>query len=1344
MMKKKIIALLVIVLMLSPFLGGLLSASSIWKTSASNDETEEIIKNDNLVLTQTVQESQEGPYIQLNYQKRKAQEDENLRLHFLVKEDNGKNIEIDEADGFGKTEDGWYSEQRVSETGSLKIPVTAGTKYQLYTRFVSEIPVKESEDNPEGTTENVEKNVGEVIETPLLNDKEQEAKELIFVPAKQELDLTNLKNPNDTETLVQIKGFKVSYTSTLKDNGNKADWQLKFDKNLVEGLNYRIRYSVYDNQNPKNANENGAEPKFQEMNIKDNNNRERKYRQERYVDDKTKTASLKNSFTTSFSTDGKAINLIIGLVDEDDNFVALFNDNNVVAVDSTAVEKEEEKADNANSIARTLGQNVSTQATTSPDGLPYAQTVYDDEPSARLTTLRAAGLFHIFAKKIELNQHLNGNFASPIANISTNTGAGSANELFYAGTLGNGFNGINKSPDYAPAKFVLGSGIRYEKKGNEIYLNDRKVDFQGNVIFEHESTTPYIDFTKEFNYLENLNKDIATWSPDIIINRDFFKDSQNQINSKTIDLREEPYKDLESVVIKIDPSAHDVERQLTIIGLEPDHSGKVRNIYFNVEVPTKVSNFNYNLEIKLKDSAGNDIQIGEHSTFTKSPILYNFYSAASDSLYKEQVNISKIIQGAVLAPGAKGCASITVEGNLIFAEWKGGTETHKWDYKPKGSVTIIKQDPIEGEFLGGAEFDLYVIEYKTEGNNLVPTHVKVNPDNNPYVTDSKGRLTVSGLSQGYQYYFIETKPPLDKDNNPYPAYTDPIYFTIIPGTTTTTTYHPVYNVKAQEEFEFGAKKLLKDTVDKDTSFLFEIQKIVAGNVTDTKAYGKVTYTKTDSVNTEKVVKFYRTTADRDNDNNRIGNDEWMNVLEDGENYQLIETTTNGYNVKYSGYGGEGNNLFTANFTEGKAVHINFLVTNYEDEFTVKGQKEVSEIVKENKTFKFEIKEKNSPNILAYGKAEVKKDSKIADIEFFKDAAYTISISGNDWFGIVDPDKTYVISETDSQEYQASYKVNGITTDEIHFIAGAVNNITLYVKNSKKEEKPKIDLKGTKKLVDETLQEKETKTFHFELRHQSGEKPATGDKLVANGEAVTSNGDSADIIFTDTNSTAITTAEQWTNLLKPGKYYIVETDSDGYSVTYTISGMDSGPEKNSFTIPAILEKSITIQFEAVNTKDKSYKFEAQKKVTGNVPLPKEGKTFKFEIQDKSEKAVALGSANILVKNKPVNIVFTDKAENSITDWTKILNDGEKYTLVETTTEYHVSYLDESGSNKENTFTVEYGDNATMYFLVQNDLDVGDLPSTGGSGIVKFMQLSLIVILIGVGIGGYYWYRNKKVN
>lgn len=178
----------------------------------------------------------------------------------------------------------------------------------------------------------------------------------------------------------------------------------------------------------------------------------------------------------------------------------------------TAEETQASGGAGSNSSQTTSTRQIGAEnSSTSADGLSYAKTVYDDEPSARLTTLRAAGLFHVFAKKIDLGQHLNGNFAAPIANVRTNTGAGSANELFYAGELGDGFNGINKSSPQAPAKFVLGSGISYRKNANEIYLNNRKVDFSGNISFERESSIPYINFEEEFAYLENLNRDIATW-----------------------------------------------------------------------------------------------------------------------------------------------------------------------------------------------------------------------------------------------------------------------------------------------------------------------------------------------------------------------------------------------------------------------------------------------------------------------------------------------------------------------------------------------------------------------------------------------------------------------------------------------------------------------------------------------------------------------------------------------------------------------------------------------------------------------------------------------------------------
>lgn len=1310
-MKKKMITGIIIALVLLPFLEGLLSASSIWKTSASNDETEDVIKNDNLLLTQTLQENETGPYIQIKYQKRPHQPDETLRLHFLVADEENKNIDLEAANNFGKTPEGWYSEQQLKEEGTFKIPITAGKRYYLATRLVAETPAATGENETAQSS-------GEVVENPLLSEKEQAKKELIFVPKKDELDLTDLRNANDKQTLIQIKGLKVSYTNTLKDNGAKADWQVTFTKAFSENQKYKIRYQILNPNNKANISKDNV--------TEDKGN----YREE-------KNANPTSNFTAEFGTDTKQMKISVWLVDEAKKETQLLDKQVVTAEETRASGGAGSNSSQATSTRQIGAENSPTSA----DGLSYAKTVYDDEPSARLTTLRAAGLFHVFAKKIDLGQHLNGNFAAPIANVRTNTGAGSANELYYAGTLGSGFNGVSKSlPEHLPGKFILGPSITYEKENDgRIKLNGMGPHVYKNISFERESSIPYINFEEEFAYLENLNRDIATWEPDIVVDKAFFTDNNNQIHEQKIDLTKAPYDNMESIVIKIAPSAHEVQRKLTIKGLEPDHSGKVRNVYFNVEIPAGTKDFNYKQEIELQDSDGQKINTGEHSVFTKSPVLYNFYSAGSDALYKENINIGAIIQGAIVAPGATGKASTTVEGNLIFSEWNGGTETHKWDYKPKGSVTIIKQDPVEDEYLGGAEFDLYVIEQDK--------HVKINPDGQPYKTDAQGRLTVSGLSQGYQYYFVEITPPKDNNGQSYPAYTDKIYFKITPGTATTTTYHPVYNVKAQAEFKFGAKKLLKDTVDKETNFLFEVQKIVEGTATATAAYGKVTYTKNDGSNTEKVIKFYPSAGDRDSEKNEIGDSDWEKILEDGANYQLVETSTHGYNVKYSGYGGEGNNKFTANFAKDKAVHINFLVTNYEDEFTIKGKKEVSEAVAADKTFKFEIKEKLTDNILAFGKAEVKKGEKTATIKFYKDENYQISISGNDWFAIVNPDKTYVIVETEKQGYNASYNVNDVATDEIKFVAGAVNNIGLVVKNSKDKEPPKINLTGSKKVTGENLEE--SKTFNFELRKQDGNKQATTDPIIANGEAIVSEKNNpAPIVFTDpnNNNAEITTKDQWTALLGEGSYYIVETNSEGYKVVYTIRGNSDESQGNSFDIPAQYNEDITINFTAENTKEDIFEFEAEKKLTGNVPLPNGGKEFEFEIQTlDTNKPVAYGSVSVSAKDIKTKIRFTDTtpARNTITDWTKILADGKEYQLVETTTGYHVRYLDAKSKPINNTFTVNYGESEKMYFLVHNELDVGDLPSTGGSGIVKFMQLALVILLIGGLIGGYYWYRNKQV-
>lgn len=279
-MKKKMITGIIIALVLLPFLEGLLSASSIWKTSASNDETEDVIKNDNLLLTQTLQENETGPYIQIKYQKRPHQPDETLRLHFLVADEENKNIDLEAANNFGKTPEGWYSEQQLKEEGTFKIPITAGKRYYLATRLVAETPAATGENETAQSS-------GQVVENPLLSEKEQAKKELIFVPKKDELDLTDLRNANDKQTLIQIKGLKVSYTNTLKDNGAKADWQVTFTKAFSENQKYKIRYQILNPNNKANISKDNV--------TEDKGN----YREE-------KNANPTSNFTAEFGTRYKA------------------------------------------------------------------------------------------------------------------------------------------------------------------------------------------------------------------------------------------------------------------------------------------------------------------------------------------------------------------------------------------------------------------------------------------------------------------------------------------------------------------------------------------------------------------------------------------------------------------------------------------------------------------------------------------------------------------------------------------------------------------------------------------------------------------------------------------------------------------------------------------------------------------------------------------------------------------------------------------------------------------------------------------------------------------------------
>ena len=150
--------------------------------------------------------------------------------------------------------------------------------------------------------------------------------------------------------------------------------------------------------------------------------------------------------------------------------------------------------------------------------MKYAGSYYQDEPLAVYNLLGAAQNFHIFAREVAIKAHTNGNIATQLltqagSNFGTNIKSANsekAREVFYIQS----FKDMTSNPYVGdrPTKFVVGSQVKLsENNGQEFYLTDgsvsKKIDsLKSNTVYstvyrEQDSSTPYIDFDKEFNYL---------------------------------------------------------------------------------------------------------------------------------------------------------------------------------------------------------------------------------------------------------------------------------------------------------------------------------------------------------------------------------------------------------------------------------------------------------------------------------------------------------------------------------------------------------------------------------------------------------------------------------------------------------------------------------------------------------------------------------------------------------------------------------------------------------------------------------------------------------------------------
>ncbi|MGM0218540.1 SpaA isopeptide-forming pilin-related protein [Enterococcus sp. AZ126] len=377
------------------------------------------------------------------------------------------------------------------------------------------------------------------------------------------------------------------------------------------------------------------------------------------------------------------------------------------------------------------------------DDTGYGGTFYNDVSGSETTYLGAANYFHIFANKINLKNHTNGNIATRKLSGDANFGT--------QGIEGTEINYVQKVKQINAA-----SGIKNHTK--MIFGKDTSIDLtnfdrplvenvsldrlSGDDIYQDKYNLPeYICFDSEFSNLSDFSyKIINNTTKHINVSNSDFSD----VNKREIDVSN---INSSNVYIHLDPDVLIYNTPLTLKGIEKnDGKSSFKNIYLIIDVGS-YNNYIINSEIKFEYTDGSYRGNKETTNFTDSTVLWTF--SKDMNVYNGDIFINSTWLGSILAPKAKLEGSKNIDGNIIVNEFLGAGETHKWDWQPpllkKGSVKLIKVDSDnEDKYLEGAEFSLY----KSNGV-LVKEHLK---------TNKEGIVICENLETG-DYYFKETKAP---------------------------------------------------------------------------------------------------------------------------------------------------------------------------------------------------------------------------------------------------------------------------------------------------------------------------------------------------------------------------------------------------------------------------------------------------------------------------------------------------------------------------------------------------------------------------------------------------------
>lgn len=424
------------------------------------------------------------------------------------------------------------------------------------------------------------------------------------------------------------------------------------------------------------------------------------------------------------------------------------------------------------------------------DGYPITSGKYEESDWYTGGSLGIAGDFHMFAfDQLILNQHLNGNFATPNLVIKIVAATIGPNQKIREKMLSIAQNSIsvwgsypshgtwqNVSDFYIP-KDINVSSLKPLTLDNIKFYDDNGVNLQEqknqswnvnleNLSFSVKHADNYIDFSSYKTKYQQMSNSYSKLQSNVEFNNgninlpDSSVQAQNILNITASDFNS--IKDA-FLISGIDWSDGQYQNNQTLV-INVDLAGQT-DFAFN-----KAVTYSYKGSTDKPISNG-----GEESLFKGTNILWNFYdSSETDGVYKGKIHNTAIINGQFLAPGADVKLDVTFNGNAIANKIVINQESHRADYlgavitENKISVTAKKEWLDNGsESHSAVMVNLYQStkprlsgDYILSNSALYKENVALNEGNN-WQHQWENLPNHDSDGNTYYYYIVETNKPSD-------------------------------------------------------------------------------------------------------------------------------------------------------------------------------------------------------------------------------------------------------------------------------------------------------------------------------------------------------------------------------------------------------------------------------------------------------------------------------------------------------------------------------------------------------------------------------------------------------